>query len=96
MANESILIIDDSPVNLKLARILLASQGYLIRTAPDGAEALSMLSTFRPHLVLTDVQLPGIDGLEVTRAGTNSATWRTGPDSISVIVSNGRCGFVQA
>ncbi|MGI8782695.1 MAG: response regulator [Acidobacteriota bacterium] len=67
MANESILIIDDSPVNLKLARILLASEGYLIRTARDATEALSTLSTFRPHLILTDVQLPGIDGLELTR-----------------------------
>jgi two-component system cell cycle response regulator DivK len=67
MAGESILIIDDSPLNLKLARILLESQGYVIGTAKEGNEALSMVSTFKPRLILMDVQMPGIDGLEVTR-----------------------------
>ena len=67
MAHESILIIDDSPLNLKLARVLLQSEGYVIRTAGEGNEALSILKTFKPQLVLMDIQLPGIDGLEVTR-----------------------------
>jgi two-component system, cell cycle response regulator DivK len=67
MAGESILVIDDTPVNLKLTRILLANEGYEVRTAPDAEQALSMLDAFRPDLMLVDIQLPGMDGLEFTR-----------------------------
>jgi CheY-like chemotaxis protein len=66
MARESIPIVDDSLLNQKLARVLLESDGYRIRTAGDGKEALSTLLTYKPDLVLMDIQLPGIDGLEVT------------------------------
>ena len=58
---------DDTPVGLKLARLLLAREGYDVRTAKSAEEALSALDQFRPKLILTDVQLPGIDGLEMTR-----------------------------
>jgi DNA-binding response OmpR family regulator len=67
MAGERILIIDDTPVNLKLTRILLLSEGYDVRTAPDAEEALSVMESFRPDLMLVDIQLPGMDGLELTR-----------------------------
>lgn len=66
MSGEPILIVDDNPVNLKLARVLLASEGYDVRTAGDADEALSVLSEFRPRLMLLDIQLPGMDGLELT------------------------------
>jgi CheY-like chemotaxis protein len=67
MERETILIIDDNPVNMKLIRVLLAGEGYDVRTASDATEALSALSEFRPGLILMDIQLPGIDGLELTR-----------------------------
>lgn len=67
MHGESILIVDDNPVNMKLIRILLAGEGYEIRTAGDANEALAVLREFHPGLILMDVQLPGIDGLELTR-----------------------------
>jgi CheY-like chemotaxis protein len=67
MAGESILIVDDNPANLKLARVLLKSCGYDARTAPDAEQALKGLETFRPRLILMDIQLPGMDGLELTR-----------------------------
>lgn len=67
MADEPILIIDDNPQNLKLARLLLAKQGYAIRTAVDAEQALEVLEAFRPRLILMDLQLPGMDGLTLTR-----------------------------
>lgn len=67
MAGEPILIVDDNPVNLKLARVLLCAEGYDVRTATDAEEALEMLRQFRPRLIVMDVQLPGMDGLELTR-----------------------------
>jgi two-component system, cell cycle response regulator DivK len=67
MAGEPILIVDDTPVNLKLTRILLVNEGYKVLTAASAEEALEVLRDFRPSLILTDIQLPGIDGLELTR-----------------------------
>ena len=67
MAGEPILIVDDNPVNLKLMRVLLAGEGYTVRTAADAEEALAVLREFVPRLILMDIQLPGIDGLELTR-----------------------------
>ena len=67
MAGEPILIVDDNAVNLKLMRVLLAGEGYVVRTACDAEEALAVLQEFRPWLILMDLQLPGMDGLELTR-----------------------------
>jgi CheY-like chemotaxis protein len=67
MAGDPILIVDDNPVNLKLVRVLLMTEGYDVRTASDAEEALAVLQHFRPRLILMDIQLPGRDGLELTR-----------------------------
>ena len=67
MAGEPILIVDDTPVNLKLTRILLVNEGYKVLTANSAEEALELLRSYHPFLVLADIQLPGIDGLELTR-----------------------------
>jgi two-component system cell cycle response regulator DivK len=67
MSGEEILIVDDNPANLKLGRLLLQGQGYAVRTATDAEDALRQLATFTPRLILMDVQLPGIDGLNLTR-----------------------------
>ncbi|HKQ60067.1 MAG TPA: response regulator [Candidatus Polarisedimenticolaceae bacterium] len=67
MAAEPILIVDDNPVNLKLARVLLTAEGYAVTIAQDADEALAALERFRPRVILMDVQLPGMDGLELTR-----------------------------
>jgi two-component system, cell cycle response regulator DivK len=67
MAKESILIVDDNPINLKLIRVLLAGEGYDVRTAADAEQALTILKDFQPRLILMDIQLPGMDGLELTR-----------------------------
>jgi CheY-like chemotaxis protein len=67
MTAEPILIVDDNPLNLKLVRILLRTEGYDVRTCADAEEALATLESFRPTVILMDIQLPGIDGLELTR-----------------------------
>lgn len=67
MAGEAILIVDDNQVNLKLIKVLLSVAGYQVRTATDGPQALEVLQSFRPSLILMDIQLPGIDGLELTK-----------------------------
>jgi len=67
MPAKSILIVDDNPVNLKLIRVLLAGEGYDVHTAGDADGALRVLKNSSPQLILMDVQLPGIDGLELTR-----------------------------
>jgi CheY-like chemotaxis protein len=67
MAAARILIVDDNPTNLKLVRVLLEGEGHEVRTAADAGEALAVLEELVPDLVLMDVQLPGMDGLELTR-----------------------------
>jgi CheY-like chemotaxis protein len=62
-----ILVVDDHPVNLKLIRVLLQAEGYEVRVAADAAEALRILDSALPRLILMDIQLPDIDGLELTR-----------------------------
>ena len=66
MASESLLVVDDNPQNLKLARVLLTGEGYSVRTATDAEDALRILEGFTPRLILMDLQLPGMDGLELT------------------------------
>ncbi|HKY09657.1 MAG TPA: response regulator [Candidatus Binatia bacterium] len=67
MPEKSILIVDDNPVNLKLVRILLTGEGYHVLTAGNAAETMRVLAERRPQIILMDIQLPGIDGLELTR-----------------------------
>lgn len=64
---EAILIVDDNATNLKLAKVLLTGEGYQVRTAADAEQALEVLAEFVPQLILMDIQLPGMDGLELTR-----------------------------
>lgn len=67
MAGESILVVDDNPVNLKLARVLLTAEGYTAHVAVDAEQALGIIEQAAPRLILMDIQLPGMDGLELTR-----------------------------
>jgi two-component system, cell cycle response regulator DivK len=67
MAGEKILLVEDNPVNRRLAVFLLRSQGYDVREATTALEAFEMARTERPDLIVMDIQLPGMDGLEATR-----------------------------
>jgi two-component system cell cycle response regulator DivK len=76
MAGEPILVVDDTLVNLKLTRILLANEGYKVQTAASAEEALELLRGYHPLLILADIQLPGMDGLEMTRRLKSDAQTR--------------------
>jgi CheY-like chemotaxis protein len=67
MAGESILVVDDNPTNLKLVSFLLVKRGYQVRSASGAQEALEALKEFHPVLILMDMQMPEIDGFELTR-----------------------------
>jgi CheY-like chemotaxis protein len=65
--SDRILIVDDNVTNLKLVAYLMKSKGYDVGTAVDAESALVEIRTHRPRLILMDLQLPGTDGLELTR-----------------------------
>jgi CheY-like chemotaxis protein len=67
VGGDRILIVDDNVLNLKLMRVMLQGEGYAVRTATDADEALAAVEEFSPRLILMDIQLPGMDGLTLTR-----------------------------
>lgn len=79
MARERVLLIDDNAVTLRLTRALLELESYEIATASSAEAALETIGEFRPQLVLTDVRLTGMDGLELTRRLRSTAEWRSIP-----------------
>jgi CheY-like chemotaxis protein len=67
MSEKKILLVEDNEVNRRLAGFLLRSQGYQVREATTAAAAFEMVEKERPDLIVMDIQLPGMDGLEITR-----------------------------
>ena len=64
---EKILIVEDNPLNMKVIEMTLRAENYILLEASDGGEALEMAMRERPDLILMDIRLPGMSGLEVTR-----------------------------
>jgi len=62
-----VLVVEDNPSNLDLARMVLEGNGFAVDTASNGQEGLEKARHLRPDLILMDMQLPGVDGLAVTR-----------------------------
>lgn len=67
MSKGRILIVDDNATNLKLVAYLMKAHGYEVDTALDAESALDKIAANTPRVILMDLQLPGIDGLELTR-----------------------------
>lgn len=67
MTAPRILVVDDHPPNLALLMHLLALHGYDVATAADADQALAAIRQELPRLILMDLQLPGVDGFELTR-----------------------------
>jgi CheY-like chemotaxis protein/phosphoribosyl 1,2-cyclic phosphodiesterase len=91
---ETILIADDDPTVVRLLTLTLQPDGYRLLTAGDGKTALQMARAERPALVLLDWQMPGADGVEVTRA------LRADPDphlrAVPVVLITGQTGADNA
>jgi len=66
--NETILVVDDEPKIVKLARDYLEKNGFQVKSAGDGVTALAMARRDKPNLIVLDLMLPGMDGLDVCRA----------------------------
>jgi two-component system sensor histidine kinase/response regulator len=64
----SILLVEDNPVNQRVAEKMLVARGHTVRVAGNGREALTVLERWRPHVVLMDVQMPVMSGFEATAA----------------------------
>ncbi len=67
MSSRKILVVDDDAKTVSLVRMYLERDGHSVLTAYDGPEALRIFREHQPHLVVLDVMLPGIDGVEICR-----------------------------
>lgn len=65
--NANLLVVDDDPDKLNLLRVALGMEGYNVRTATNGREALVVLESYQPDLIITDVMMPEVNGYELTR-----------------------------
>src|SRR6476659_4776814 len=63
----TILVVDDEKNIVELVQLYLRSEGYQVEVAYDGREALDKVATLHPDLIVLDVMMPELDGLEVTR-----------------------------
>ncbi len=78
---KTVLIVEDNELNMKLFHDLLAAHGYEIVQTRDGMDALKLAREHRPDLILMDIQLPEVSGLEVTKWIKEDAEGRREQDS---------------
>jgi len=62
----TVLVVEDNPANMTLARFLIESAGHTVLGATDAEAGLTLARDAKPDLILMDIQLPGMDGLEAT------------------------------
>jgi CheY-like chemotaxis protein len=79
VSGELILIVEDQPLNRKLVRDVLQARGYRTLESETGEEGVQLARTLRPALVLMDIQLPGINGIEALRQLRADAATRSIP-----------------
>ena len=79
MSNKKILVIEDNELNMKLVRGLLALGNYTMLEATDAETGIQMAYEHQPDLILMDIQLPGMNGLEATKIISNDAALKNIP-----------------
>ena len=75
----TVLVVEDNVANMKLASLLLRNAGHKVLSAVDAETGLTLARAERPDLILMDIQLPGMDGLEATALLKRDATTRAIP-----------------
>ncbi|HEY9801941.1 MAG TPA: hybrid sensor histidine kinase/response regulator [Leptolyngbyaceae cyanobacterium] len=75
----SILVIDDEPDNFDVVETLLDGENYQLHYAPSGQQAIARLNTFQPDVILLDVMMPNLDGMEVCRRIKADPQWQAVP-----------------
>lgn len=65
VAGRNVLVVDDEPQITRLLRATLSGHGYAVRTAGDGDEALEIIRVWRPDVVITDLSMPNMAGIEL-------------------------------
>ena len=77
--SKTILIVEDNDLNMKVANDLLEANGYRILQSRDGLDALKIARESKPDLILMDIQLPGMSGLEVAKLIKNDENLKAIP-----------------
>jgi CheY-like chemotaxis protein len=105
MNGKRVLVVEDNALNMKLFRILLGQAGYDVMEAGDAETALRIAREQTPHLILMDIQLPGMDGLGATRLLKQDETLRevpivavtsyAMPEDQARTAAAGCCGYVS-
>jgi two-component system cell cycle response regulator DivK len=103
--SHSILVVDDHVLNVKLAQRILTAAGYTVKVATRGLEAVQMASAERPDLILLDIRLPDIDGLEVLRRLRSAQetsdvvivamSAQAMPEEVATVMDAGCDGYIQ-
>ena len=79
MNQPSVLVVDDEPVNFDVIEAILSDCSYDLHYAASGRQAIDLLHIFKPDLILLDVMMPGIDGIEVCKQIKNHPVWKFTP-----------------
>jgi two-component system, cell cycle response regulator len=85
-SKRKVLVVDDDPASLRISSRAMEFEGYQVETANSGHDAVTKMNTWRPHLVLLDVSMPGLDGLETLKI------LRARDEYVSVIFVSGKSG----
>ncbi len=78
MMKKTVLVVEDNKTNMKLVRTLLTLGGHMVLEAEDAETGIKLAKEARPDLILMDIQLPGMDGLEAT------AILKQDPDTVDI------------
>lgn len=76
---KTVMVVEDNPMNMRLASDLLRLHGFTVVPAENGEQALELLQTTTPHLILLDLHLPGMDGFEAFSRVRANAAWASIP-----------------
>jgi len=87
-AHVNILIVEDSPTQTKLLRLILEENGYIVNSAPNGVKALEHIRNKKPDLIITDVVMPEMDGFALCKALKSDPDLRLIPVMLLTSLSN--------